>query len=157
MALIPADFGGDRQFIADANATNISTAVGDMAALNLQLIHCLQATIDDGAGGAARRAVVERIAVDMRKVLAASDVSKTREMSVRELRPVTRVPAADWGVNTNIANIKMFNVTTFMGSAADTMDVVRWVSRVLSLAEANGLTLNATHNLLIQGSTGSIG
>ena len=155
MAHIPADFGGNRQFIADANATNISTAVGDMAALNLQLIHCLREAVDDGADGAARRIHVDRIAADMRRVLAASDVSKTRELAVRELRPVTRVPNADWGANVNIANIKMFNITTFLGSSADTIDVVRWIGRVLSLAEANNLTLNAARGLLVQGSSGS--
>ena len=91
----------------------------------------------------------------MRRVLAASDVSKTRELAVRELRPVTRVPNADWGANVNIANIKMFNITTFLGSSADTIDVVRWIGRVLSLAEANNLTLNAARGLLVQGSSGS--
>ena len=80
---IPDAMGGNRQFIADSNNTNISSAVGDMAALNLQLIHCMAEAVDDGAAGAACRLTINIIADDLKRVLAASDVSKTRELSVR--------------------------------------------------------------------------
>ena len=73
---VPNAMGGNRQFIADANDTNISSAVGDMAALNLQLIHCLRATIDDGANGAAHRLTVDRIADDLKKAIYNYDIKK---------------------------------------------------------------------------------
>ena len=151
---VPDAMGGNRQFIADANNTNISAAVGDTAALTLQLIHCMADAVDDGAQGAARRCTIDRIAEDLKRVMAASDVSQTREMSVRELRPVTVLPNDEYGVQVNTANIRMFNVTTFTGSSTDTIDVVRWIGRILSLAQANQLSFDATRNLLIQGSNG---
>ena len=145
----PADMGGARQFLADPETTCLSTMVGDMAALNLQLIHALGNAIP-----AAARGVVDNITARSRLVLAASNISQAREQATRELRPITRVPAAAWGIIANIANIRMHNVPTFSGSGADTLDVVRWVSRIFTLAEANNLSFAATINLLIQGSSG---
>ena len=146
---VPPNMGGARQFIADPEATCLSTMVGDMAALNLQLIHAIDGVIP--AGG---RAVINNILAQSRNILAASNVSQAREQATRELRPITRVPAAAWGAAANIANIRMHNVPTFSGSGADALDVVRWVSRIFTLAEANNLAFPATINLLIQGSSG---
>ena len=146
----PPDFGGDRQFIVDPQATGISTVVGDMAALSLQLIHILRDVVPDDS-----RALVDGIAAQTRQVLAASNASHNREQSTRELRPVTRVPVAAYGANHNTTNIRMHNVPMFAGSEQDTLDVVRWISRILTLAEAHGLTFDATINLMIQGSNGS--
>ena len=126
MAGIPPNFGGNRQFLADPNATGLSTIVGDMAAMQLQLIHALDEVIPDGA-----RAAVNNIAAHARQALAASNVSQAREQATRELRPLTRLPAAEWGDHVNIANIRMHNVPSFAGSDTDTLDVVRWISRVV--------------------------
>ena len=86
---VPPAMGGDRVCIADANDTNISSAVGDTSALFLQFMHLMEDTIDAGANGPARRLTVNRIADDLKRVMTASDVSKTREKAVRELKPVT--------------------------------------------------------------------
>ena len=149
MANPPPDMGGGRQFIADPNASGISTVVGDMAALNLQLIHALQEVIPDGA-----RALVNNIAAQTRQALAASNASHAREQATRELRPITRVPAAPFGAHANIANIRMHNIPTFSGSGNDSLDIVRWISRIMILAQAHALTFAATINLMIQGSSG---
>ena len=149
MANPPPNMGGARQFIADPETTCLSTMVGDMAALNLQLIHALGNAVPD-----AGRAVVANIAAQTRQILAASEISQAREQATRELRPITRVPAAAWGAGANIANIRMHNVPTFSGSGQDALDVVRWVSRIFTLAEANQLNFPSTINLLIQGSGG---
>jgi hypothetical protein len=149
MAGIPPNFGGNRQFLADPNATGISTIVGDMAAMQLQLIHALDEVIPAGA-----RAAINNIADHARQALAASNVSQAREQATRELRPLTRFPVNAWGINANIAPIRMHNVPSFTGSDTDTLDVVRWISRVFALAQANALTWDAATNLLVQGSSG---
>jgi hypothetical protein len=145
----PADYGGDRQFLDDPDQASQAKVVGDLAALNLQLIHILGrvAHNDD-------QNLIDGIADQTRLLVTASDRSQTREQSTRELQPVTQVPAANWGANNNIANIRMHNVPTYSGNGNDELDVVRWISKVFNLAEAHGLTLNAAINLMIQGSKG---
>ena len=52
MAAAPPDnMGGNRQFLADPEAPGLSTAVGDMAALQLQLKHALEGVIPAAARG----------------------------------------------------------------------------------------------------------
>ena len=147
---VPDDFGGNRQFLDDPENTGLSTVVGDMAALSLQLIHALGASVPD-----AGKPIVARIAAQQRQLLAASNASQAREQATRELRPITRIPARDYGNVANTADVKLYNVPTFTGTSSDTLDVVRWLSRVLTIAQGKALTFNATINLLIQGSTGS--
>jgi len=145
----PADFGGDRVFPDDPQAAGVSTSVGDVASLNLQILHLLQDVIPDGAQGR-----LAAIAAQLRQTVAASDASQARELQTRELQPVTRVPVAAFGATQNIANIRMNNVPAFTGGGADTLDVVRWISRIFVLAQAHTLTFQATINLMIQGSNG---
>jgi len=144
----PDAFGGNRQFIADPDATGLSTVVGDLAALNLQMAHFMRANAhaDDIA-------MIDRIADRTRQVLAASNASHAREASTRELQPVTQVPERQFGNQANVANIRMYNIPSFTGTASDTEDVVQWISRIFNLAQANQLTFAATINLLIQGSS----
>ena len=142
--------GADRQFIADPENTSVSTMVGDLATLNLQILHALQAAVPDGA----MTALAGQIAARSQQILDASKVSQSREAATRELRPLTRVPVAPWGVAHNIANIRMHNIPTFTGTSADSMDVVRWMSRIFSLAQAHTLTYASAIALLIQGSSG---
>ena len=144
-----ADWGGNRQFLANPNETGISTIVGDMAAMQLQLIHALDAVIPPGA-----RAAVNNIAEHARLALAASNVSQAREQATRELRPLTRLPAAEFGNEVNIANIRMHNVPSFTGSDTDALDIVRWISRIITLAQSHRLSFAATANLMVQGSSG---
>jgi hypothetical protein len=150
-ALPGALFGGDRQFLVDPQNAGIPTSMGDMAAWQLRFIHAMLTTLP--ADSPAREPIVQ-IAGGLRQVQLASDISQAREQATRELQPISDVPIAAYGVNNNIANIKMFNIPLFQGSAADTIDIVRWLAKILNLAEANTLTLEATVRLMIQGSSG---
>jgi len=146
---VPPNMGGDRVFLGNPDNSGLSTAVGDQAAAMLQLIHALGGIIPDG-----QRALVDRIAAQTRITLAASDASQAREKATRELQPVTRVPLVAYGDVNHIANIRMNNVPAFSGNGQDTLDIVRWISRIFVLAQAQALTFAATINLMIQGSTG---
>ena len=137
-----------RNFIADPEDAGLSTVVGDMAALNLELI----AAVRDVLPEAGQRAV-DAIADRTQNVLAASNASQARERATRELQPITRVPLVPFGIVNNVANIRMNNVPTFSGTDKDTLDIVRWLSRILTLADASNLTFDATISLMIQGSS----
>ena len=150
MAGIPDDFGGLRQFADDPETTCMSTMMGDQAACILRLIHLLGPVADDAA-----QADIAQVAVIQRNILAASNISQGREQMTRELRPITRLPAAGaWGVNVNVANIRMHNVPSFSGGSHDTLDVVDWLSRVFNIALTHTLTFPAAIGLLVQASTG---
>ena len=141
-------------FIANADEAAMSNMVADMAAMNLQFIQIVREGIPAGADNDAARARLDALANRANAVLDASQITHNRERNTRELQPVTRVPVAPFGAHANIANIRMHNVPTFSGSSADTLDVVRWISRIFMLATAHELTFAATINLMIQGSTG---
>ncbi len=150
----PYERAAAHHFIDDPDNTGLSTMVADMAAMNLQFIQMLRATAPPGGDGDAARAAFDGLAAQAVRVLDASQVTNTRERNTRELQPVTRVPAGPWGVNANIANIRMHNVPTFSGTNVDTLDIVRWISRIFMLATSHELTFAATINLMIQGSSG---
>ena len=149
MAGIPPNFGGKRQFLANPKATELSTVVGDMAALQLQLIDALESAISPAA-----RNVVDNIAEHVRAVLAASDLCQAKEQSTCNLKPLTRLPAVEWGDCNDITNIRMHNVPSFAGLDSDTLDVVSWMRRIFFLAESCTLTFAAATNLLVRGSSG---
>ena len=144
--------GADRQFIANVEDASAATQMGDMATLNLQRLHILQEANAIPAG--AMTALAVQVQARSQQVLDASKVSQSREAATRELRPLTRVPVAPWGVHNNIAAIRMHNVPTFTGTSTDTLDIVRWLSRIVSLCQANTLSFESSINLLIQGSSG---
>jgi hypothetical protein len=50
----------------------------------------------------------------------------------------------------------MHSVPAFTGTSSDTLDVVRWISRITNLAEANTLSFESAINLMIQGSSGDV-
>ena len=126
---IPPEHGGARVFFDDPEQAGLSTMVGDMAAMNLRLLHLM----DEAAVPAANRGAVDAIRVHARQVLAASDICKAREAATRELKPVTRLPDAPWGNVNLIAGIRMHSVPIFTGSSSDTLDIVRWLSRVFTI------------------------
>ena len=150
MAAIPPNFGGAHVFMGDPQSQGLSTIVSDMAAMNLQILH----TLREDAADAAAQARIDAMATRVRNVLDASKASHSREQATRELQPITRLPAAQWGNVVNIANIRMHNIPSYAGNSADQVDIVRWISRITSLAEANVLSFPATINLMIQGSSG---
>ena len=141
--------GAGRQFIADPGNASGATQMGDMATINLQILHLLNTVVEDGDN----KDLVVQATARVQQILEASTISQARESATRELRPLTRLPAAPWGVTRNIANIRMHSVPTFTGTSSDTLDVVRWISRITNLAEANTLTYESTINLMIQGSS----
>ena len=145
----PPEWGGNREFLNDPQMACLSTMMGDMAAMNLQCLHVLGADVV-GPG----RVILDRMAATARQVLEASTASRGREQSTREMRPISVVPVPQWGDTAAIGNIRMFNVPVFTGGSSDTIDVVRWIAKIFSLAEANLLTYGAAINLLIQGSSG---
>jgi hypothetical protein len=148
-AAIPPNFGGDRELAADPETAGLATALGDLSALFLQnLFFQRQTAANDDA-----RARIDAQAALVRQTLQASNASRTREANIRELQPVTRVPAAPYGAVENVANIRMNNIPVFTGGSADTIDVISWISRIFNLAESRELTFAATINLLIQGSS----
>ena len=150
MGDIPADHGGARVFFDDVEQVGLSTMVGDLAAMNLRLLHLLA----DAAIPNANANHIDALRVQNRQILAASDICKAREAATRELKPVTRLPDAPWGNVNLIAGIRMHSVPIFTGSSSDTLDIVRWLSRVFTICEANTLSNAAAINLLIQGSGG---
>ena len=149
MAAIPPNFGGGREFLADPDNAGLPTALGDVVALLLRNLHFQRQNAENDAA----RAVIDGEAEIARRVLAASNASQTRETNIRELQPVTRVPVAPYGVDENVANIRMNNIPVFTGGSGDTIDVISWISRILNLAQARTLSFAATINLLIQGSS----
>ena len=144
--------GNNRHLIENVNEANLQAIVGDMAALNLQMLGIARANAPDDAA----RANVDRIAAQTRRVLDASNASQAREKATRELQPITRLPpeTEPFGAQANIAAIRMNNVPLFSGTDKDTLDVVRWLSRIITLARGNALSFEATVLLLIQGSSG---
>ena len=146
---VPNEFAGDRQFLADTEAAAVPTIVGDLSASMLQLMHHLREVVPE-----ANRAAVNALAGRVRNTLTASNVGVQRERSTRELTPLTRLPAAEFGAQAAIANIRINNIHNFSGTSNDAMGVVDWLSKVLSLARAHTLTFNATINLLLMCASG---
>ena len=146
---VPDAFGGARVFANDPDSMGVPTQVGDVTALLLQNLHFQRAN----AANPAAAAVIDAQAAQLRVILAGSDASKAREDNVRELQPVTRVPAVAYGNEENVANIRMNNIPVFTGGPSDTIDVMSWISRIFNLAESKQLSFAATINLLIQGSS----
>jgi hypothetical protein len=154
MAAIPPNFGGGHNFINDPNQAGPSGSISDMAALTLQLIHVLGR---GNAVDAANQPLVADIADHARQVLAASQASAVRERNTRELRPMTMVPAAPFGVINNLNNIRFNNLPTFSGNNdKDEMNVVSWLSKIMTQGQASQLTFAATINLMLQMAKGSV-
>jgi hypothetical protein len=144
----PAAFGGDRVFCNDPQSAGLPTAMGDLAALFLQNLYLQREAADDAA-----KPVIDAQAEKVRQVLEASNASQTRETNIREPRSVTRVPSEPYGVNENIANVRMKDVPILTGDKTDSVNIIEWISRILNLAESMKLTFDATVNLLIQSSS----
>ena len=147
MAGIPDDFGGGREFLDDPNRAGAATALGDLAAITLQLLHLNGAGLADGERN--------RIAGHLRNTINAANAFKARENSTRELQPMNAIPAADYGLVNNLAAIRLNQLPQFDGKSLDPREVVRWIARIDRTAEAHGLTLPAMINLMVHASTGT--
>ena len=113
--VVPNNMGGNRQFLADPENASLATVVGDLAAMNLQLMHALDEIIPGDADGNPRL-ITNALTLRARQLLAASNVIQQREQSTRELTPLTRPPADPYGATENIANIRMNNIPIFTGT-----------------------------------------
>jgi len=147
---VPANFAGDRVFTEDAENAGAAAALGDLAAVSLQLLHHLGNTLGDGFGPI-RDDLAERVRVSMQT----ADASKARENSTREIQPMNAIPERNFGAVNNLAAIRLNQVPQFSGANRDPREVVRWINKVLTTAEAHALTLPATINLMAHASTGS--
>ena len=149
-AAIPGEYGGDHVFMEDRDAPGNSVTIGDVIAANLQLLHLLQPAL-----GAAIEPERVRLAGILRNALAAAGSAEVREGSTRKLQPMNQIPVNDYGVVDNLAGIRINQVPTFTGESNDPKEVVRWIRRVLTTAEAHGLTRATTINLMVHASEGS--
>ena len=148
----PPNFGGDRTLLTDPTRADVPTVAGDLAALNLRTIHALlqMPGMPDPS-----KVVLNHIAEGYRQAGLNINATKSRETSTRVLRPLTIVPAADYGPTVRVDNIKMHNVPSFDGNNKDPAEVSRWISKVLGYAQSHTLTRPACIKLLIQASSGS--
>ena len=151
----PADYGGNDAIGANTHELGIADVFARQNNLFLQLTHYQREQV--GAADPARAqklANLDLLRDNARRLQDAARHMTNREKSTRTLQPLTRIPAVDYGVNVNVANIRLYSVKMFEGSPSDSREVYRWLKRVLSLAESNTLTLNATIALLINASNG---
>jgi hypothetical protein len=151
MAGIPAGFAGDRNLLADPQTANTAAALGDIAAVNLQVLHHLQATLTAAGVNAAE---VDRLRVGLSNAMQAANTFAARESSTRELRPMCQIPNA-WGAVGNLANVRLNQLPQFEGDSKDTREIVRWLNRMVAAAEAHNLTEQATKTLMVHLSKGS--
>ena len=115
---VPDAMGGNRQFLADPENANLATIVGDMAAMQLQIMHAFDAIVpgdDDGNP----RLITAAMAARAQQLLLAANVNQQREQNTRELTPLTRLPALPYGANVNVAGIRMNNIPVFSGKSTD--------------------------------------
>ena len=90
---IPNNYGGDRAFLEDPEQAGAAAALGDVAALQLQMIHLLRAQLGNQEA--------DRMAKHLRNSMTVADAHKTRENSTRELQPMNTIPGPNGYGNTN--------------------------------------------------------
>jgi len=147
--VFPDDYGGDRTLTRDADKADLSSTVGDLAALGLRMIHALKDGVDLTE---AKARELNSVAEGLRQQKANADAAKIREKNTRVLRPLTRLPADGWGPTTDVTRIRLNHITPFDGKKEDPVEVTRWLSRVFAVARVHTLTFDAAKQLLIQAS-----
>ena len=136
--------------VADPAQANVSQSIGDLGAIMMRFAALVRPSLADNAA----REALDALGASMRTAIVASDASTRREKNTRELKSVTRIPEADYGVQTNVANIRLQAVNIFKGDSGDPQDVLRWLSRTLNLAQVHGLTLQSARSLFLHASAG---
>ena len=150
--VFPRGMGGDRPLLRQAERADVPTVVGDLAEINLQLIHALTLT---GVVNEASRPFIDAVTRNLAQTVNNVNATKTRETNTRVLKPLTRVPLAraGFGGTVRVDNIRLHGVPSFDGTTDDPSEVSRWLSKVFVHAQSNGLTDEATVRLLVQGSS----
>ena len=85
-----AAFGCEREFLNNPAQASAARIQGNLAAMNLQLLHVLR-----GVAHNDDQTLLDGIAEQNRLLMAASDASQVREQKTRELQPVAQVPGAN--------------------------------------------------------------
>jgi len=148
---VPADYYGGRAITKNPLVADSLTNAGDSAAANLKFIYLLEQA---NLVPAANKPILDEIKEDYKAILKNTEVVKARERDTRVQRPLTKVPVADYGVETDITKVKVQNWQIFTGEKCDAGAVTRWLQRSLGAAEGQKLTLKATSKLLMHMSTG---
>lgn len=148
--VFPPEYGGSRTFTREPEKADLSSTIGDLAALNLQLLHTIKESV---AIPEDKKDHLNAVAEGLRQQCANAEATKIREKNTRVLRPLTRLPATGkWGDETNVSRVRLHNITPFNGRKDDPSEVTRWLGKVFAVARANGITFEAAKQLLIQGS-----
>ena len=150
--------GGYAQLAPAPDALGTNEVLMAQATENLRLLHIVE-QIAQAAGivvPAGLQANVDAYAADAERVRQAAAATATREKSTRTLQPLTRVPAANYGVVADVANIRLYSIKPYDGTDGEPKEVCRWIQRVLNLAHTHNLTLAATLILLLQASAGEV-
>jgi len=150
MAAFPDEL--QRAVTANPLLADALTNAGDNAATNLRLIYILE---QGDTIAAANKPLLELVKQDYKNILKNVDDVKKRERDTRVQKPLTKVPAADYGAHTDVTRVKLQGWQLFKGDGNDPGEVTRWLGRVLTAAEGQQLTLNATAKLMLQMSTGT--
>ena len=152
MAVVfPAEYGGNRAFALDPGKADALTTLGDSAAAQLRLIYTLEQA---GVIPAAQKPALDRVRDDLQQTLRNADGVKTRERDTRVQRPLTKVPADNYGDEDDITKIRTQNLPQFDGEGSDPAEISRWLSKVLVIAQGYKLKLPVVVSLLAQASTG---
>ena len=149
--------GGYTQLAPNADRIGTNEVLAAQATEQLRLAHIIEQI--GAAGGAINpqiQANIDAYVQDAQRVKDAAEATAAREKSTRTLQPLTRVPAANYGLNADTGNIRMYSVKPYDGTDGEPKEVNRWIQRVLNLANTHGLTLAATLTLLLQASAGEV-
>ena len=136
---------------ADPSKADALTTIGDSAVSQLRIIYTLEQA---GIIPDAHKATLIQVRDDLRQTLRNAEGVKTRERDTRVQRPLTKVPAEDYGDRDDITNIRTQNLPQFDGESKDPAEVSRWLSKVLVIAQGYKLKLPVVVSLLAQASTG---
>jgi len=122
------------------------TTTQDQAAVNLQLIYALKP-----ANAAHRDALLDQVEENQKIVFKNTAAILGREKDTRVGIPLTSIPT-EWGAETDITRVKVYNQTPFDGLDPDPGTVSRWLSKMLLLGKT--LTKKSMVSFLIQHATG---
>jgi len=151
----PPDAGGVEAVGANTDELGIADVFTRQNNLLLQLAHYQREQIDAADPNRDQKlANLDLVRNNARRLQEAARHMTTREKSTRTLQPLTRLPAVEWGLNNDVAAIRLYSVKTFDGTPVDNREVHRWISRIISLAKTHQLTFAATITLMINASNG---
>jgi len=154
----PNNRGGNTVLAEEPETLGTNEAIGASSTMVLKLIHVVE-QISAAMGAAAPAgldAMVDAVVTDAGNLRRAANLMSTREKSTRTLQPMTRIPAVEYGAQTNVAQIRLNTIQSFNGVGCEPREVIRWISKVLEFARVYQLTFDASIILLIHASSGEV-